>query len=356
MGSGRIRVGVIGLGTIGRRLVSAVTSQPDMVVSGIGVRRITPFALASRRVGHVLFHTAKCGDAIETHDGDDYAGGLDDLLATSDVIADARQAGLGATFIPRYRRSAIAAVFQGGEKASDVDCTFNSFVNYEAASRHSAIRITSCNTTGLTRVLTTLHREFGVDRCDGVLVRCSTDPDKGNNGLVNGAAPTLHESHHGRDLREIAPELRVYTQAVAVPMSFSHVQALTIQFKRRVTAAAIIELLENTPRIRVGDHTYGTTTGDLANYFAYTAEPRQSRGDRIEVFIWRESVAAEGSVVKLITSVDMQAITIADTVDCIRRMKFPKLARSECLLETDRNLGIAKQPELYRHVGVERAN
>lgn len=347
-----IKVGIIGLGTIGRRLSDAVRLQPDMTLVGVGVRRRTPFVLAAEQKGVAVFLTG-AGDGADAAPGG--FGQLERLLAACDVVADARQAGLGAGWVGRYRSAGVKVVFQGGEARSAVELTYNSFVNFEEATGKGVVRVTSCNTTGLARLLTTLHREFGVARADAVLMRCSTDPDKAANGLVNGAAPTFGESHHGEDLRAIAPDIPVYSQAVAFPMSFSHVQGLTIHLHRAPSREALVGLLGRTPRIVLGDRTQGATTGELALHYAYRCRPVRPRGDRPELLVWADSVVCRGNVVKLITSVDMQAITIPDTIDCLRALFAQGLSRADCLRLTDETLGLARAGARYESAGLECA-
>jgi glyceraldehyde-3-phosphate dehydrogenase (NAD(P)) len=348
-----VRVAVIGLGTVGRRIAAAVSRQSDMELAGIGIRRETPFSFLARRAGASIFSTGAHAAAGPVWELEGAQGGLGDLLGRSDVVADVRQAGLGATLLDEYRSAGIPVVFQGGERAADVELTFSSFVNYELASGKNVVRLTSCNTTGLARLLSTLHREYGVTRADAVLVRCSTDPDKANHGMINGALVTLGESHHGPDLRAIFPGLELSTTSIAVPMSQRHVQALTVQLRTPTHAREIEQLLCRTPRIVTIDRSSANTTNGVAEQFAYdAADSLRTFGDAPELLVWSASIRYEDGVLRLCTAVDMQSITVPETIDCIRRMFSPDLSRSECVRATDAALGLWRNGTSYAQIGL----
>ena len=53
-------------------------------------------------------------------------------------------------------------IFQGGEKAEVAEVSFIAQSNYNDSWGKNAVRVVSCNTTGLSRVLGAIDRKFGV--------------------------------------------------------------------------------------------------------------------------------------------------------------------------------------------------
>ncbi|ASS73662.1 type II glyceraldehyde-3-phosphate dehydrogenase [Tumebacillus algifaecis] len=341
-----VRIGVIGCGTIGKRVADAVRLQSDMQLVGIGLRTPNPTALSAHLSGIPLFCTDPMRFDRFEKGGLPCAGGLRDLLSQVDVILDCTQAGEGAKRLALYQEMGVKSIFQGGEKHATTGLTFSTFGNFEDAIGRSAVRVGSCNTTGLVRLLSTLDRYWGVKHAEGSLVRCSTDPDKAENGLPNGAAPVFGLSHHGPDAQLVMPTLSIFTQAVAVPMFFSHVQMMSVKLNKPADRDEVMNVLCNTPRILVESHRkVGKTTAQLSHYYAET--PRM-RGDRQELLLWEESIVVEGDQLHAMTSIDMQCITIPETIDCIRAVMGLETERNRCMWQTDSALGIQKHEVCYQ--------
>ena len=143
----KVRVGVVGYGTIGERIADGVAAQGDMEL--VGVCDIAPTvpvrALIKSRKDIPLY----CAAAERIKDleaaGGKVAGTLEDLLGKVDMICDATTPGIGAQNRKKYEAAGVKATFQAGEKTGVGDVQFNSMANYDKAYGQSYIHILSCN-------------------------------------------------------------------------------------------------------------------------------------------------------------------------------------------------------------------
>jgi len=192
----KVRVFVNGYGTIGKRVARAVSLQDDMEV--VGVSRLEADYLA--REAASMFPLYGIGD-LEKYDeaGIRVQGSLEEGLQRADIVVDATPAGIGAKYKELYERLGLRAIFQGGEKHEVAGFSFNALVNYGEAVGRRFIRVVSCNTTGLLRLLCTLNNQYGVEGAFAVLVRRAADPWESRKGPINAIVPSLRiPSHHAR--------------------------------------------------------------------------------------------------------------------------------------------------------------
>ena len=159
-----VQVAVNGYGTIGKRVADAVTLQPDMEL--LGVAKTSPNHEAELAVenGYPLY--AAVEERVELFDeaGIELAGEVEELVAAADVVVDACPSGIGAENRSLYEVHDTPAIYQGGEDADVVDVSFNARANYEAATGADHVRVVSCNTTGLSRLLAPLEEAYGVEK------------------------------------------------------------------------------------------------------------------------------------------------------------------------------------------------
>jgi phosphoenolpyruvate phosphomutase len=335
----RLRVAVVGCGTIGKRVVDAVRSQPDMELAGIGVRSVSPALLAAVSGGASVFCTEEPRRAELQALGLGLEGGLRELLERSDAVVDCTPSRRGASRRDLYRAAGLPAVFCGGERHEDIGLTFSTLANYEAALGQPAARVASCNTTGLVRLLAGLQPRFEVVRGHAVLVRCATDPDKAAKGLVNGATVTPGISHHAHDLALLLPGMQITTQAILAPMNQGHVALLHLELARPADRAAVVDWLGGAPRVLLVDEPASTTGLRLAHSVL-----DRPRGDVPELMVWLGSVVVEGGRLTLAVAIHMEAVVIPETIDCLRALTGAEPDRNRCVRRTDEALGIAQRP------------
>jgi glyceraldehyde-3-phosphate dehydrogenase (NAD(P)) len=123
--------------------------------------------------------------------------------------------------------------------------------NYAEALGREAVRVVSCNTTGLVRLLSALQARNLVQRARAVLVRRATDPwESHKGGMVNTLLPeTTIPSHQGPDAQTVLPGLDVVTIAAAGPFNLSHVHFAIVEAPAEVDRKEVLAALRDAPRI-----------------------------------------------------------------------------------------------------------
>jgi glyceraldehyde-3-phosphate dehydrogenase (NAD(P)) len=78
-------------------------------------------------------------------------------------------------------------------------------VNYDKAIGAKSVRIVSCNTTGLVRIIRAISNHHRVERVRAYIVRRATDPKEIDRGPINAIVldPPKIPSHHADDVRSV---------------------------------------------------------------------------------------------------------------------------------------------------------
>jgi len=196
----RVKVGVNGYGVIGKRVADAVALQKDMELIGVADVAADYRTKMATQKGYQIYASAEAVEGMRKG-GLDVAGTLGDLLKKVDVIVDCTPAGMGAKNKAIYQKAGVKAIFQGGEKHTLVESSFVAQCNYEKALGKDFVRVVSCNTTALCRVLGSVQKAHGVKKARAVLFRRATDPwESHKGGIINTVVPETHvPSHQGPD-------------------------------------------------------------------------------------------------------------------------------------------------------------
>jgi glyceraldehyde-3-phosphate dehydrogenase (NAD(P)) len=313
-----IQVAVNGYGTIGKRVADAVTAQPDMEL--VGVAKTSPNHEADLAVekGYPLY--AAVSERVELFEaaGIELAGGVDELVAAADVVVDACPSGVGAENKSLYERHDTPALYQGGEDADIVDDSFNARGNYAAATGADHIRVVSCNTTGLSRLLAPLQETYGVGKARVTLVRRGGDPSQSGRGPINDILPnpvTL-PSHHGPDVNTIFPDLDIDTLGLKVPATLMHTHSVNVTLEASPDAGEVADMLDRQDRafcIPADQDIDGA--GALKEYAMDRGRPR---GDIWENCIWTESITVEDRDLYLFQAIHQESDVVPENVDAIR--------------------------------------
>ncbi|PSQ05235.1 type II glyceraldehyde-3-phosphate dehydrogenase [Halobacteriales archaeon QS_6_71_20] len=336
-----IQVGVNGYGTIGKRVADAVATQPDMKLTGVAKTRPNYEAEAAVRKGYPLYAAVPDRADRFREAGIDLAGEAEDMVMTADVVVDTTPSGIGADNLELYERYDTPAVFQGGEDGSLVDASFNARANYDAATAEDvdSVRVVSCNTTGLSRLLAPLREEYGVEKARITLVRRGGDPGQTSRGPINDILPDPVEipSHHGPDVNTIFPDVDIDTLGVKVPATLMHLHSVNVTLGAEPSAAAVRELLSAEPRLfLVPEETGIDGTGKLKEFAMDTGRPR---GDLWENCIWEDSVSVEGSDLYLFQSIHQESDVIPENIDAVRAL-LDREDRETSMATTDETLGV----------------
>ncbi len=336
-----IRVGVNGYGTIGKRVADAVTAQPDMELVGVAKTRPNHEARSAVDHGYPLYAAIEDRAEQFAEAGIEIAGLVDELVSEVDIVVDACPSGIGEANLELYAEHDVPALLQGGEAASAVDVSFNARGNYEAAAGADAVRVVSCNTTGLARLIAPLREAYGIEKVRATLVRRGGDPAQSGRGPINDILPDPVElpSHHGPDVNTIYPDLDIDTLGLKVPATLMHMHSLNLTLEASPDAAAVRQLLAEENRlylVRSADGIDGS--GALKEYVLDAGRPR---GDLWENAIWADSVSMEGRDCYLFQAIHQESDVVPENIDAIRAT-LGAADREESMRTTDKALGVGE--------------
>jgi glyceraldehyde-3-phosphate dehydrogenase (NAD(P)) len=339
-----VKVVVNGIGTIGKRVAEAVKQQDDMELFGIsdvspssGVR--TELSPEGGLHGTDLY--ASNEDGLETlkSEGMHVEGLLEDVADQVDVVVDCTPPGVDEMNKENiYEPHNIKAVFEGGSDSSIAPVSFNADANYEKAEGEDYVRVVSCNTTSLSRTMSALRDNFGVEEAVANLVRRGGDIPQDERGPINSTIPVTEvPSHHGPDVQEVMPELDIKTLAVKVPVTYGHVHMVNADLEEDVSEEEVKEAFRDQPRVELVSAGEGyESTGKIHEKMR---DLGRKRSDMQEAAVWEETVTVEDNTVYWIHMVHQEAIVVPDNVDAIRAM-FDMEDKDTSIEKTNDAMGI----------------
>ncbi|MFB6170890.1 MAG: type II glyceraldehyde-3-phosphate dehydrogenase [Haloarculaceae archaeon] len=332
-------VGINGFGTIGKRVADAVVKQPDMELAGVAKTRPNFEAETAVRNGYPLYAAVEERADQFAEAGIEIEGPVEDLVAAVDVVVDATPSGIGEQNSAMYEAHDTPALYQGGEDADFVDCSFNARSNYSEAEGADHVRVVSCNTTGLSRLLAPLIEEYGVEKSRVTLVRRGGDPAQTDRGPINDILPNPVSlpSHHGPDVNTIFPDLAIDTLGLKVPATLMHTHSVNVTLADDPDAADVRDLLGAEDRTFMIEEWMDIDgAGAIKEYAMDAGRPR---GDVWENCIWAESVSMEGSDLYLFQAIHQESDVVPENVDAIRAVTGTADA-AESRARTDEALGV----------------
>ncbi|MGA9403346.1 type II glyceraldehyde-3-phosphate dehydrogenase [Haladaptatus sp.] len=313
-----LQVGINGYGTIGKRVADAVRAQPDMEIVGVAKTRPNFEAESAVEKGYPLY--AAIEERADQFDdaGIELAGMVDEMVEAADVVVDACPSGIGAENKSLYDEYDTPALYQGGEDASVGETSFNARANYDESIGAQHVRVVSCNTTGLSRLVAPLREEYGIEKVRATLVRRGGDPAQTGRGPINDIVPNPVSlpSHHGPDVKTIFPDLAIDTLGLKVPATLMHMHSINVSLESEPDAQDVRELLESQSRLFVvPEHMDIDGAGKLKEYAMDRGRPR---GDFWENCVWGESVSMEGNDLYLFQAIHQESDVVPENVDAIR--------------------------------------
>lgn len=342
----RIRVGINGYGTIGKRIADAVRMMPDMELVGVVKTRPDYSARLAMEMG-VRVYTLEGREKLFREKGLDVAGTLRNLLEEIDVVVDATPSGVGASYRSLYmeynRRNGLKIIFQGGEKPEVAEASFNAYCNPGEVVGKNSVRVVSCNTTGLLRLICTLDRAFGVERVRATIIRRAADPKEDKRGPVNSIKPNPVgiPSHHAVDVKTVIPHIDIETAAVIVPTTLMHVHSVYMVLKKEATLEDVVSVLGEKKRILLID-SEETGIDSTAKIIEVARDAGRKRYDVPELVIWRDSMRVRGREVWLLQAVHQESIVVPENIDAIRGLMGVEGYPEKSISLTDEILGLGK--------------
>ncbi len=344
---GKIKIAVNGYGTIGKRVAEAVMLQPDMELIGIAKMKPDYAALLAYRM-RVPIYTSREHIKLFENNGIRVAGTIEDMLREADVVVDATPAGIGAKYKPLYEKYGVKALFQGGEKPDIAEVSFNSYCNYDECLDKKYIRIVSCNTTGLLRLLCSLNIYNKIRRVRTTIVRRAADPKEDKKGPINSIKPNpvTVPSHHSIDVKTVLRDLSIITTAVIVPTTLMHLHIVNIEFENPMTREDIINTLSSRRRIALVNAEL-TGLDSTAKIIEAARDLGRKRCDVPELIVWEDSIHVSGNEVILMQAVHQESIVVPENIDAIRAITGIVRDPEESIRITDQTLKIGIFHEMF---------
>lgn len=334
----KVKVGINGYGTIGKRVAAAVSMQDDMEVVGVTKTRPTFEAQTALNKGFDLYVPETSVQAFKDA-GMPVKGIINDLYKAADIIVDCTPGNVGETYKAEYEAAGVKAIFQGGEEHSLTGISFNSTANYDESWGAQFSRVVSCNTTGLLRTLNPIDKRIKIKNVYATLVRRAADPGDGKNGPINGLEPSVKlPTHHGPDVKSIMPWLNINTMAIKASTTLMHLHTVVVELEKESSTEEILEIMGDSSRVRLIKSSSGIK--GPAEIMELGKELGRDRSDMYEIVVWRDGVKVVGNMLYYYQAVHQESDVVPENVDCIRSMC--KLEEDACrsITKTNKTLGI----------------
>lgn len=342
-----VKVGVNGYGTIGKRVADAILKNPRFQL--VGIVKYTPdysSKIAFKKGINIYVPQDKWRDFEST--GITPKGTIQEFLEESSIIIDASPNGKGAANLSLYKGAGKPAIFQGGEKPEVAELSYSTYCNYDEAFGRKYLRVVSCNTTGILRVLCALHREFNVKRARVLVIRRGADPKEDARGPINSIKLESFEdvSHHGKDAMLVLPSVKITSQAVVVPTTLMHVQYLDIDVASPVTRSQVIEALSKYARILLVNPKK-TGIDSTSKLIEAARDFLRSRNDIYENIVFENTIIVSDNNISLIQAIHQESIVVPENMDALYAIANIKLPFEKVVEETDRLLGVGGLKDVF---------
>ena len=311
-----------------------------MTVVGVADTATDYRVALARHHGYDLYGSTAAAVAEMSSAGLDPVGDLSDLLAAADVVVDTTPKGIGAANKAVYESAGVKAIFQGGEPHELTGRSFVAQANYSEAVGQQSVRVVSCNTTAIVRLLNAFKTQGHLRRARLTLIRRGTDPWESHlGGMINTLLPEPHiPSHQGPDALTVLPGLDLVTIAASGPFNLAHVHFAIIETPTPITRGEVLELLEQSPRIALIRADQGVAAPN--SVLEITSDLGRPRGDLWEVALFEDTLTVQGNEVFCSYIVHNESIVVPENIDAIRALAGTEPDPTTSITRTDAALGI----------------
>jgi glyceraldehyde-3-phosphate dehydrogenase (NAD(P)) len=318
----KINVALVGYGSQGTRIASAVSAQEDMKLVGICLKEPDVSAFMAFRKGFPIYLVDSNHSRAFKKAGINVKGSISNLLSEVDVVVDVTPSGVGKKNKEKfYSRYNVKSVFQAGEPLEVADIqAFMSTINYNEARKASSVRIPSPFAVSLTRTLKPLDVEFGIKHATCTLIRPGTEPMRGNHGPVDTIIPEKPYVAHKTlrdEMQQMFPKDVIFT-SFAVPSILLAVEAVAVDLERKASTKNVIDLLCRIPRSILVRGDMGLHSTDAI--FEYMRRVARPSADIYEVCVWHGHVEAINGRLKLVQAFDPHCVQTPEVIDAIRAL------------------------------------
>jgi glyceraldehyde-3-phosphate dehydrogenase (NAD(P)) len=333
----KAKIAVNGYGTIGKRVADAVRAQEDMEVIGISKTKPNYEAAVANQLGYDIYAPAENIEAFEKA-GIPLAGTIQEMIGKADLVVDGTPGGIGGKNKPLYEKAGVKAIWQGGESHQLAGFSFNAVSNYDKALGRDFVRVVSCNTTGLCRVISPIDKELGINKVRITIARRAVDPNDIKKGPVNAIVlhPVTLPSHHGPDVKSVLPNINITSAALIVPTTLMHLHTVNMEVNTDCTAEDIKKIFGSQSRIRfVGQGI--TSTAEIIEVARDIGRPRN---DMWENCIWPESITVNEKELYFFQAIHQESIVVPENVDAIRAMMELESEGAKSIEKTNKAIGL----------------
>ncbi len=312
----KIKVGIVGYGTIGKRIADAVRLQNDMELVGVTARSYN-YRMISADLKKIPMYEWPEADDLN---GLKMTGTFDDLLKNVDIIVDCSPKKGGAENKEKYYvPNKVKAIFQGGEKPNVGEVSFVAQCNYDDAVGRDYVRVVSCNTTGLCRTLNSIKSKYGIEAVHATMIRRGADPWDIRHGPINAVVPVLElPSHHGPDVQTVLKDMPIFTTALSVSSTLMHMHTVTVDCKEKPDVDEVLKLFGKTTRVRVVDN--ASMVRSTAEIMEFAIDSGRNRSDMPEIVVWKEAVGTTGHKLLYMQAIHQESDVVCENIDAIRAM------------------------------------
>ncbi|MBI4167527.1 MAG: type II glyceraldehyde-3-phosphate dehydrogenase [Candidatus Aenigmarchaeota archaeon] len=311
-----ISVSVNGYGTIGKRVADALSKHPDIKL--VGISKFTPDADAriAAAKGISIFASKENHDAFVKF-GVSPAGSVEEMVDASEIVIDASPDKKGIKNKEEvYMRKNKRAVFQGGEKDNIAEISFNARSNFNSAKNKNYVRVVSCNTTGLCRIIKPiLENRDDLEKISVSLVRRGADPNDSKGSALN-SIEWESNSHHAHDIQTVLGSIPIKTTAFKAPQTLMHVHSISIKFRGAAPSKQDIENIYS-KESRVALLRNASSTSDIIEK---ARDLGFARNDIFLVNLHANTIISDGNELSMVITVPQESIVVPENVDAIISM------------------------------------
>ncbi len=333
----KAKIAINGYGTIGKRVADAVRAQDDMEVVGISKTKPNYEAAVGHELGYDIYCPAENVGAFEKA-GMPAAGTIEEMIEKADLVVDCTPGGIGEGNKPLYQKAGVKAIWQGGESHPLTGFSFNAASNYDKALGRDLVRVVSCNTTGLCRVISPIDRELGVKKVRVTIARRAADPNDIKKGPINAIVldPVKLPSHHGPDVMSVLPQINITSTAVKIPTTLMHMHVVNMEVNTDCTAETIKKIFSSQSRIRF----VGQGITSTAEIMEVARDIKRPRNDMWENCIWPESITVNEKELYFFQAIHQESIVVPENVDAIRAMMELESDGAKSIEKTNKAIGL----------------
>ena len=200
------------------------------------------------------------------------------------------------------------------------------------------MRVVSCNTTGLCRVISPIDKELGINKVRITIARRAVDPNDIKKGPVNAIVlhPVTLPSHHGPDVKSVLPNINITSAALIVPTTLMHLHTVNMEVNTDCTAEDIKKIFGSQSRIRF----VGQGITSTAEIMEVARDIKRPRNDMWENCIWPESITVNEKELYFFQAIHQESIVVPENVDAIRAMMELESEGAKSIEKTNKAIGL----------------